>query len=185
MTGTFKSRFVSYGPLILLILITLLWAIFFHYVSPDTVVKHIGVQNTYGVAFLMAAICGFSSITGSTFYITIAALSHGGANFLLLGLAGGAGLCISDTAFYYIVNKGTPVIDKHWQKVSNFIKKWMNIVPRWALYAFVFIYSGFFPIPNDVMLATLAIGGVKFKNIAPFLFAGDIVSTLLIAFLAR
>lgn len=35
------------------------------------------------------------------------------------------------------------------------------------------------------MTATLAIGGTPFMKIAPYLFAGDIISTLLLAYLAQ
>lgn len=182
---TTTSWFKFYGPFILLILITLGWVVLLRYIPPEEMVQKIGIQNTYLVAFIMAVICGFSSFTGSTFYIAIAALSHGGANFLLLGLAGGIGLCISDFVFYYVVVKGKHVIDKHWAGLSEWMKKWVTKSPEWATKGFVFLYSGFFPIPNDVMTVALAVAGMPFKKIAPYLFAGDIVSTILLAYLSR
>lgn len=183
--SAFRSWFKFYGVFILVILITVGWGVFFYYVSPTTVVAKIGIQNSYLVAFMVAVICGFSSITGTTFYVTIGALSNGGANPLLLGIIGGIGVCISDTAFYFLVSKGTHIVDKHYQKFSNFIKKWVKIVPGWVVNIGVFIYSGFVPIPNDVLLVALALAGTPFKKVAPYLFAGDIVSTLLIAYLLK
>lgn len=180
-----KSWLKFYGPFILMILFIVGWVIFFNYVSPTVVVQKIGIQNSYLVAFFLAVICGFSSLTGSTFYVAIAAFSHGGLNFFLLGIVGGLGLCISDFAFYFIISKGTHVIDKHWEKLSNFLKHWISLAPPWLLNLFVFVYSGFFPIPNDVMLATLAVGKTNFRKIAPYLFAGDLISTIIIAYLAR
>jgi hypothetical protein len=180
-----KSWLKIYGPFIFLILITIGWVVLLRHISPDEMVQRIGVQNTYLVAFLMAVICGFSSFTGSTFYIAIGALSHGGANFLLLGLAGGIGLCISDYAFYYVVTKGKHVLDRHWKGLSKWIETKIEKAPQWVMNLFVFVYSGFFPVPNDVMTVTLAVGGTPFRKIAPYLFAGDIVSTVLLAYLSR
>lgn len=180
-----KSRIALYSPFILILLITIGWGVFFYYVSPVTIVHKIGIQNSYIVGFFMAVICGFSSVTGTTFYATIAALSHGGVNPLILGISGGVGLCISDYAFYFLVSKGTHIIDKHWSWVSKLIKKIMEKFPMWVLYVFIFIYSGFIPIPNDILLVTLAIGGIKFPKIAPYVFAGDIVSTLILTYLSH
>jgi len=180
-----KSWLKFYGSFILIVLVIVGWAIFFYFIPPTMVVEYIGLQNSYIVAFVLAVICGFSSITGTTFYVAVAALSHGGANPLILGIVGGLGLCISDFAFYFVVSKGTHVIDKHWEKLSNFIKRLVKSMPNWAIYIFIFLYSTFAPIPNDIILVALAIGGTPFKKIAPFLFAGDVASTILLAYLSR
>ncbi len=180
-----KSWLKFYGTFLVVILTIVGWALFFYFIPPITVVKKIGLQDSYIIAFVLAVICGFSSLTGTTFYVAVAALAHGGANPLILGLVGGLGLCISDFAFYFVVCKGTHVIDTHWANVSNFIKRWIQVLPGWLLYPFIFLYSTFAPVPNDVMLVTLAVGGIPFKKIAPFLFAGDIASTILLAYLSR
>lgn len=182
---TTKSWLQLYGPALFLILITMGWILLFRYVTPEEIVEKLGVQNTYLVAFVVALLCGFSSFTGSTFYLLIGTLAYGGANPILLGLVGGVGLCISDSLFYYIVTKGRHVIDRHWVKLSSWIKEKLERAPKWAINSFVFVYSGFFPVPNDVMTAALAVGGTPFMRIAPYLFAGDIVSTMLLAFLAQ
>ncbi len=180
-----KSQVQFYGPFIAIILIIIGWVVLFQYFSPTDIVNKIGIQNAYVVTFLLAVFCGFSSITGSTFYIAVAALAVGGAHPLVLGLVGGVGLCISDFAFYYVVCKGTHVIDKHWVKFSDFIKRLINRTPDWFMYCFVFLYSGFFPVPNDVLLVTLAVGKTRFQKIAPYLFAGDVVSVLLLTYISH
>lgn len=180
-----KSKLQFYGPFVIALLAIVGWTVFFTYVSPTQVVDKIGISNSYIVAFILSTICGFSSLTGTTFYVAIAALAHGGANFFILGLVGGLGLCISDFAFFYIINKGRHVIDKHWLGISNFIKRYADKVSDPAVGLFVFLYSAFFPVPNDVLLLTLVVAGKPFRKIAPYLFAGDMVSTLLITYIAR
>lgn len=179
------TRLKTYLPLIITIVVLIGWAIFFYYVSPTVIVDYIGVKNAYLVAFILAVICGFSSLTGSTFYVALAALSHGGANPIILGLVGGIGLCISDYAFYFVASKGTSVIDTHWKKTTAFIRTWIYRVPDWLLYTIVFVYSAFAPIPNDVMLVALTLSDRPFKKFGPYLFAGDIASTLLLAYITK
>lgn len=173
-----------YGPFILIIVVIIGWALFFRYIPPEEFVSMIGVQNSYLIAFSLAVICGFTSLTGATFYITLAALAHGGASPLVLGLIGGIGLCISDAIFFYFISKGTHVIHRHWGGLATRIMYWMDTSPQWAVPLFIFGYSAFVPIPNDIVLVTLAVGRRPFKKIAPYLFVGDIVSTLLISYLS-
>jgi hypothetical protein len=162
------------------------WAVFFYIVSPSIVVQTIGIQNAYAVVFVLGVICGFSSLTTSTFYIAIAALSNGGAQPLLLGLSGGLGLCISDAAFYLFIRKGTSiVVDTRWLRVSQSIARWIHLMPDWILFPSIFLYSTFAPIPNDIILAALAVAGTPLKRIAPWLFLGDIASALLLAYLTH
>lgn len=177
-----KEEVKFYAPFVIMLLMIVGWVIFFNYVSPTTLVEKIGIKNSYLVLFALAVICGFSSLTTGTFYVAVAALSAGGSNPFILGLVGGIGLSISDSAFYYFVSKGTHVIDKHWNKVTDFLKKWVEKVPEWAIRAGVFVYSSVVPIPNDILMATLVIGGVRFRKFALYLFAGDILFTLILAY---
>ena len=179
-----KDWLKFYGPFILVALIIIGWAIFFHFISPAEIVEKIGIKNAYIVIFILAVVCGFSSITGTTFYVAVAALAKGGANPLILGIIGGIGLCISDSLFYFVLGKGNKIIDKHWGKISKFIKKWIRKMPNWVVYPFVYLYSAFAPIPNDIMLITLSVADTPFKKIALFLFAGDITSTIILAHLS-
>jgi Zn-dependent protease with chaperone function len=180
-----KSWFTVYGSFIIILFIIASWAVLFYFISPTSIVESIGIKNTYLVVFILALVCGFSSVTGATFYIALAALAHGGSNPYILGLVGGIGLCISDFLFYMLVSKGVRIVDVKWKKVSDRVKRWVRWMPEWGVKAFVYLYSAFAPIPNDFLLVTLAITGIPFKRIVLFLFAGDITSTLLLAYLSH
>ena len=182
---TVTSWFTFYGLLILILFITIGWGVFFYYISPEVIVKKIGIENSYLVAFIISTICGFSSIASTTFYVTIGALARGGAQPFLLGIAGGLGVCLSDFLFFYVISQGTPVLDKHWKKITDFMQRIIKWMPDWMLNLAVFAYSGFFPAPNDLILVALAFAKIPFKKVMPYLFVGDIVSTLLIAYLLK
>ena len=64
-----------------LVLFLTIWTVFLWVIHPDTLVAAIGIQNTYGVAFLLAALGGLSTVTGASFFATIVAF------ILLSGLA--------------------------------------------------------------------------------------------------
>lgn len=177
-----KEEIKFYAPFVLMLLMIVGWVILFNYVSPTTLVEKIGIKNSYLVLFALAVICGFSSLTTGTFYVAVAALSAGGSNPLILGLVGGFGLSISDSAFYYFASRGSHVVDKHWKSVSDFLKTWIEKVPDWAIRAGVFVYSSIVPIPNDVLVVALVLGSVRFRKFAPYLFAGDILFTLILAY---
>jgi membrane protein DedA with SNARE-associated domain len=85
--------------------------------------QRLGYRILILVAFLVSAVCGFSSITSTTFYVTIGALAKGVASPLFVGLAGGTGVCLSDSIFYYVISKGSSVIYKHLKKFENFVEK--------------------------------------------------------------
>jgi hypothetical protein len=180
-----KSPLKVYGIFGAIVLFIVGWAIFFHFVSPETLVDKIGIKNSYIVAFVVAVIAGFSSFTGTSFYVTIAALSNGGAHPIILGLVGGVGLFISDSIFYYVACRGKKIIEKHLEKLFRTIKKFVDWLPDWGVYTSVFICSAFIPIPNDIFLSVLVASDYEYKKFAPFLFAGNIVLVLILTHIAQ
>lgn len=183
-----KSSTQIYVLVAVILFLLIGWAIFFHYIPPELIVKKIGIQNTYLAAFILAVVGGFSSITGTSLYATLAALAHGGGvNTLILGLVSGLGLFLSDSLFYIIANYGRNIIKKtadHWEKIFNKIQKWIRIAPDWIVYSGVYLYSAFMPIPNDILLAVLAVSGYSYRQFALYLFLGDMTATILLTHVA-
>lgn len=178
-----SSRRRIYALLGLVILILIAWAIFFHFVPPEELVRKIGVQNTYLIAFLLAVIGGFSSITGTSLYATLIALSQGGVNPTILGMVGGLGLFLSDSLFYFVLDYSRKMITKvadKWETIFNKIRSLVRRAPDWLVYVGVFLYSAFAPLPNDILLAVLTVSRYSYRQFAPYLFAGDIVMALLL-----
>lgn len=160
------------------------WAVFFYFVPPEILVDKIGVQNTYLAAFLLSVVGGFSSITGTSLYATLAAFAHSGeVNTFMLGIVSGLGLFLSDSLFYFIADYGHGILLKstaRWKTVFEKMRRWVRIAPDWLVYAGIFLYVAFAPIPNDILLAVLVLSGYSYRQFAFYLFLGDLTFTLIL-----
>ncbi len=181
--GMTKNVKLFYGSIAIIILLLVGWALFFHYYPVDKLVSDIGIQNTYIAAFMLAVIGGFSFVTGTSLYAALIALAHGGVNPLVLGSIGGLGLFVSDSLFYLLAAKMRFVIvhiTSTWERLFRRIWKWIYRMPPWIVYAGIYCYAAFMPIPNDILLAVLALSGYSYREFAVFLFLGDITMTLML-----
>lgn len=183
MSGTTSSTrlYVLLGTVILILVG---WAVFFHFVPPELLVEKIGIRNTYLAAFILAIVGGFSSVTGTSLYATLAAFAYSGeVNSLVLGVVSGLGLFLSDSLFYLVAEYGRGIIVKvasRWDVLFNRIRRWVRIAPNWLVYVGIFLYSAFSPIPNDVLLAVLVLSGYSYRQFALYLFLGDLTFALLL-----
>lgn len=176
---SWKLPFFFIGTLIVL------WTLLFFYISPEDIVSEIGVENTYFIAFLIAVVGGVSSITGTSFFASIATFAAGGANPYLLGLVGGAGMCISDAVFFYLIYYGKAGIPERWQTKIHQLTDSLRNLPRIFVITGVFLYTGFTPFPSDILLATLVLSDYEFPALLPFIFLGNVTAVTLISILGN
>lgn len=172
-----------YWTMLLIVSILVGWALFFHYYPVEEIVSDIGVQNTYLATFLLASIGGFSSVTGTSLYAALIALSRGGMNPLVLGIIAGLGLFLSDTLFYFIISKVRRMISistDRWERLFRNMWKWIYRTPPWIVYGGIFLYTAFVPIPNDILLAVLALSRYSYRQFAPYVFLGDLAISMLL-----
>lgn len=165
------------------VLFIAIWAITLIFISPDEIINEIGVQNAYIIIFLLAVIGGLSTLTGTSFFVTLATFANGGADPLLLGLIGGLGIFISDSVFFFLANQGVKVFDKKENSFRSKILKSIEKVPHWLMGIFVFVYVGFSPLPNDILMIGLALGKVKYRKVALAILAGSFSISLITAFI--
>jgi uncharacterized membrane protein YdjX (TVP38/TMEM64 family) len=178
----------TYALLGTILLILIAWALFFYFVPPEVLVDRIGIRNTYLAAFILAVVGGFSSITGTSLYAALAAFAQGGVNTWILGIVGGLGIFFSDSLFYFLASYGREMITKiaaRWNTVFDRIRRWIKLAPDWLVYTGVFLYSAFAPIPNDILLAVLALSGYSYRQFAPYLLLGDLTMTIILTNLAE
>lgn len=155
-------------------------------VSPEQIVRALGAQNGYLVAFLVAAIGGVSTLTGTALYATIATLAAGGLNPLLLGLVGGLGIFISNSIFFLLAYYGRRSVSGKWYERAKQASQWLDErFPRWAVLLFAFIYLGLSPFPDDILMVGLVIAGFTYKQVVPVLLAGGVTLATITAFLGE
>ncbi len=157
------------------------WAILLNRLGARGVVELIGIRNGYLIVFLMAAAGGLSAATSVPLYATIATFAAGGLEPLLLGLAAGSGLSFGDSLFFLVGLEGRRASTGRLEERLERLSAWFERRPRWALRLAIYAYAGLTPLPNDVMMVTLAASGVRYRLILPSLIAGNLTLATLVA----
>jgi hypothetical protein len=184
----YLGRFAHSGffrAISILLLVLFLWLVLLYFFTPEMVIDYIGIEHAYIIIFCIALICGFSSLSGSMFYVAIVTLSSGGADSFLLGIVGGLGLALSDGIFFYVVKIGLKQLPPtgNWFRLQT--RAIVTAIPDWALGVSIYLYCAVSPIPNDILLAALALSGARAQDIAVYVFLGDISSALLWAYIGK
>ncbi len=91
-------------------------AVLLYFVSPETIVAWIGVENTYLTVFLIAALGGLSSVTSGVLYASLATFAAAGALPWLLGLLGGVGIAIGDSLIFLLLRYGYRAVSEQWRE---------------------------------------------------------------------
>ncbi|MCK5625086.1 hypothetical protein KAI04_04555 [Candidatus Pacearchaeota archaeon] len=177
------KKIILFSALIIF-LIALITLLFF--VSPEEIVNKLGVRNAYFLVFLVSFFGGFSAGGSLTFISLLITLAIGGMNPLYLGLVSGTSLAIGDMIMFYVFSKGRELVKNKWDKrinkVANVFKKrkWLQkMIPFFA-----YIYIGFIPLPNDILILFLAAIEYPAKKVNASIILGDLTFALMVAILA-
>lgn len=167
----------------LLILFIVAWSVFLIYNPPEKIVGFLGVENTYLVIFLLAAIGGVSAFTSTSFYAALVTISLGGVNPVFLALFASVGLTVGDIVFYAIGKKGKNCAMPNYGKYIDRPLRLVEEVSDTTIMALIFFYS-LTPLPSDILAIALAILGFPLKKMIPPLLVGNFALTLILAELA-
>ena len=169
-----------------IVLFIIAWSVLLLYISPQEIVDSIGANNVLIVAFLISTLGGLSSLTSTSYYTMLVTFSAGGANPVLLGVAAGAGLTISDSLVYYLGTKGHDILTGQLAEYAEMIADWINDKHERLVQLFAFVYLGLTPMPNDLLTGSLGLAEYDFKKFFPALLLGNITLSIIIAeFAAR
>ena len=146
------------------------------------IVDYIGVENAYLISFLLAVFGGLSAVTGLSFFASVATFSSGGADPFLLALFGGLGVFLSDSIFFLAARYGVEILKKKAKPLSLWLVSKMEKFSLNMILIGVYVYIGFTPLPNDILMIALAFIGTPFKRLAPVLMAGSITIVFLTAY---
>lgn len=178
MPNFIKKHWIFFSLIVLLLILVVLSV----FVTPQELVNYIGVKNIYLVSFLVAVFGGLSTLTGLSFFVSVAAFASGGADPFLLGLFGGLGVFISDSIFFLAARHGVRVFKKNAKPISLWLASKMEKFSLSTILIGVYIYIGLTPLPNDILMVALAFMGMSFKRLAPVLMAGSISVVWLVAY---
>lgn len=171
-----KRRLQFFGGLtaFLIFLGVLLW------IGPQTIVDHLGKENSYIAIFVLGLV---STVISPIFYATLASFSSADINLLFLALAGGLGLAISDSIFFYLVSIGRDTVSSRVEKYLDKLKNFVQKAPNWLVYTISYIYFGFTPFPNDLLMVSLVAADYSYKQIGPIILLGNLTITFLLVYL--
>ncbi|MCF7799042.1 hypothetical protein K9M74_04000 [Candidatus Woesearchaeota archaeon] len=176
-----KKNLVEFFAVLLFLI---LWSLLLYFIGPQRIVSLIGAQNIYLVLFIIGTVGGVSTLTSATFYTSLTAFALGGANPFLLGIAGGLGITIGDSLFYYLGKKGQESLATKARRITLKFSNWLNQQPSWVVPVVTFVYAGLTPLPNDILMVTLGVSRYKYTFLILPLILGNILLSLLVAFFA-
>ena len=176
-----KYRF----PVFLVLLFFFILTIFiFTIFEPEKVVENIGIGNTYLIIFIVGVIAGFSFLVSHNFLILYIAFISAGVNPIILGLLGSIGITIGDFLAYAVGFFGRNSIeDPRKNKKIKKLSKWIEKQNKYTIFGFIYLYSGFFIFPKDILCGALGFVEYPIKKIVIPLFLGNLSYNLGIAFL--
>ena len=168
---------------LIIVFLALLFIILFFW-SPEELVDKLGVQNAYLILFIVSFFGGFSGWGSISFIATLITFATSGLNPIFLGITAGTSLAIGDLIMLFIGRKAVTKLDEKWdnrlRKFSKrFHKKTISLIPL-----LTFFYIAFVPLPNDLMIAFLAIMKYPYKKVTLPIILGDYTFAILVAVLA-
>ncbi|MBD3299906.1 MAG: hypothetical protein GF347_00990 [Candidatus Moranbacteria bacterium] len=129
-----------------------------NYINPEEMVNKLGVQNGYILGLVVSFFGGLSAVGAAAFYSVLITLTAGGLNPLLLGLVAGFSLSLGDLLIFYFGKKGRELVSSKWDKkikdLARLFKK--NKLLKKLVPIIAYLYVGFLPLPNDILLLFLA-----------------------------
>tara|TARA_Y100000310_G_scaffold314237_1_gene363410 strand:- start:418 stop:993 length:576 start_codon:yes stop_codon:yes gene_type:complete len=159
---------------------------FFYFISPEDIVNKIGVRNGYILTFVVSFFGGFSAGGSVSFISLLITLVAGGMNPFYLGLVSGISLAIGDIIMFYAGFKGRELIKGKWDKKINkitiLVQKKKGLKKTIPILAY--LYMGFAPLPNDILILCLAAIEYPFKKMSGIIILGDITFALMVTILA-
>lgn len=177
-----RHRIYHYKGLFLIFSFFLFLFILFFFINPREIVDILGVQNSYLVLFCIALLGGVSSLTSSSYYAAIVTFTISGLNPFIMAFIAGIGLTLGDLFFYLLGSWGRNNISGYARRLAEKYSSWLLKKPKWVVQTIIYIYTGFSPLPVDILMVILSFARFPYKSFIFPLFFGNITLVLVIAF---
>lgn len=158
----------------IIVIFIISWSVLLYFYPPSTIVDILGVNNTYFLVFLLAAIGGVSTFTSTTFYTTLVTIALAGVNSLWIALVASVGLTLGDMLFYYLGTKSKGCVRGRY---GHLVRKMTLQFDRFGdniVMLLIFLYS-LTPLPSDIIAIALAIVEFPFRKVVIPLLIGNFV----------
>lgn len=132
--------------------------------------------------FLVSLFGGFSAGGSLSFIATLIAFTTGGLNPIYLGLISGVALAIGDMFMFYAASKGRELIPDKYEGRIDRLAHYLHGKNNFMIEIFIFLYMALAPLPNDLLLFSLAAVKYPQKRLVIPLILGDIAFPMLIIF---
>jgi len=181
--SSFKNKkiktFIVLGVFILIVISIL------PFYSPDEIVEFIGVKNGY-ILIAVASLIGGHTSYGSILFITIlTSLILGGLNPIYLWIISSINLTIGDVIIFKFGESGIDLLSDKWDKRLSKLTGLFNkkkIVKKFTP-LISYLYIGFSPLPNDVLLLFLSAIKYPFKKVFWIIFLGDLTFVFVLIYI--
>lgn len=173
-----RTLFIAF----LLVLKVALWSWLLATIGAERIVAFVGAENGYVVMFLVALFGGLSTFTSVTYFATVLTLGSAGLNPVGLAAASSMGVSIGDAIFYFIGYLGLRHVVAGWiGRAIHRASVWLETKPRAFVFAAVYAYAAFTPLPNDLLAVALGAMRQPLFLILPALILGNFTLTLILA----
>lgn len=171
---------------IFFILLIFVWIYIFSSINVNEFVNIIGINNIYIFIFFLALFAGVSSLTSSSYIAAIVSLATvPEISVYVLAITAGISLTIGDGIFYYLGRKSRDHLPHALDKRLNKLSDWIHKKPKRYVQVFAYLYTGFTPLPADILSLSLSFAKYPFRDIVFPLFLGNTTLVFVIFYLAR
>lgn len=181
MTGEARRKWVTVA---LAVAFLAAWIVLIFLIPPRELVQRVGVENAYGMVFLLSVIGAIGSMTTFSSYPAIVTFAAGDMNVLALGVVSGVGLTVGDAFFYYFCTEIKGLLAGRVEEKAIEVGLWLESQPRWVIPIVTYVWVGLLPIANNILTGALAITGYPFRRILVPLFLGNVTFPTAVAYLA-
>lgn len=178
-----KLFFSKHKTFFLLFSFLIAWSLLLLVLSPEEIVRAVGIQGGYLIIF-GTALVGVSGFTSAPFFASFLTFAASGEfHPVLLGLIAGPGRVLGDILFYYLGAKGGGIASDTGLPIVRLLSRKIASLPRWTIPVVSFCYTAFTPLPQDILMVTLGLGKAPTRLVFPFILLGNITFAILVAVL--
>ncbi len=177
------NRFLAFISIIVFIVF---WSLLVYFIGPEEIIQKIGAENGYILIFLIALFGGVSTFTSPSYFAALITFAVGGLNPLFLGIFSGIGVAFGDALFFYLGVQARKVAFNRGgsKNILERFAHWIEGRSQHSIPILIFFYSGFTPLPNDVLAISLAFANYSFKRFFIAVLLGNINFSFWVAFFA-